>query len=204
MNFIDAMNFRHACKAFDPEKKVSTSDQQQILEFGRLSPSSFGTEPWHFLVINNIELRKKIRPACWNQGQITDAAFIVVYLARLPQEFRRDSAFMRERLWRRSQEESGYQRLQNFVIDYLAEQNTGEWAKRQTYLALANMMTGASTLGIDSCPIEGFDPEALKEVLKDHVNWKSFCPVALCAFGYRKGAQTQRFREPLEKISTII
>ena len=204
MNFIEAMNFRHACKIFDPQKKVSLSDQQKILEFGRLSPSSFGMEPWHFLVINNAEIRQRLRPTCWNQAQVTESSFIIVYLARLSHEFRRDSELMRERLWRRTQNEASYQQFQNRVIDYLSEQNTDEWAKRQTYLALANMMTGAASLGIDSCPMEGFHRETLKEALKDYVNWKSFDPVALCAFGYRAGPQTPRFREPLEKISTLI
>ena len=204
MTFIDAMNFRHACKAFDPNKKVSTADQQQILEFGRLSPSSFGSEPWHFVLIKSADIRQKIRPVCWNQAQITDSSCVVIYLAYLPHAFRRDSAFMRQRLWRRSQEETRYQQFQTRVIDYLAEQNTDEWAKRQTYLALANMMSGAASLGIDSCPIEGFHPETLKEALKDHIDWKTFDPVALCAFGYRAGAQTPQIREPLESISTIL
>jgi nitroreductase len=204
LNFIDAMNFRHACRVFDSKKTVSPVNQQQILEFGRLSPSSFGMEPWHFLVINNADVRQQLLPACWNQTQITDSSFVVVFLARLPQEFRRDSEFMRERLWRVTQAEEGYQQLQNMVTDYLAEQNTGEWAKRQVYLALANMMTGAASLGIDSCPIEGFRPEALKELLKNDVDWKSFDPVAICAFGYRAGAQPQRHRESIEKISSFI
>ncbi|MGD0466649.1 MAG: NAD(P)H-dependent oxidoreductase [Gammaproteobacteria bacterium] len=204
MNFIEAMNFRHACKAFDPNKKVSFTDQNLILEFGRLSPSSFGLEPWHFLVINDLKLREKIRPACWNQAQITDSSFVVVYLACLPHQFRRDSKFMRQRVWRRSLEEQRYQMFQNLVIDYLSEQNTVEWAKRQTYIALANMMTGAASLRIDSCPMEGFHADALKITLKEQVDWSLFDPVALCAFGYRAGKQTQQTRELLDSVYTVI
>ncbi len=204
MNFIEAMNFRHACKLFDPNKKINKTEQALILEFGRISPSSFGLEPWHFLVMNDLKLRETVRPACWNQAQITDSSFVVLYLARLPNQFRRDSAFMRQRLWRRSQEENRYQVFQNSIIDYLSEQNTGEWAKRQTYIALANMMTGASSLGIDSCPMEGFYYDALKLSLKNHVDWNIFDPVALCAFGYRAGNQTKQIREPLETVCTNV
>lgn len=204
MKFIESMNFRHACKTFDPNKKISSTEQNLILEFGRLSPSSFGLEPWHFLVINDLKLRETIRPACWNQAQITDSSFVICYLSHLPHQFRRDSEFMRQRLWRRSLEEKRYQMFQNSVIDYLAEQNTVEWAKRQTYIALANMMTGAASLGIDSCPIEGFHIDRLKSLLKDKVDLSIFDPVVLCAFGYRADSQTQQIREPLEKICTIL
>lgn len=204
MKFIEAMHFRHACKMFDPSKTINSIEQNLILEFGRLSPSSFGIEPWHFLVINNLKLRETIKPACWNQAQITDASFVVLYLSWLPNQFRRDSSVMRQRLWRLSVEEKRYQAYQNVVIDYLIEQNTGDWAKRQVYIALANMMTGAASLGIDSCPMEGFQADKLKILLKDHVDWNLFDPVVLCAFGYRAGNQTKQTREQLEKVCTIL
>jgi nitroreductase len=94
--------------------------------------------------------------------------------------------------------------FQNLVIDYLSEQNTMEWAKRQTYIALANMMTGAASLRIDSCPMEGFHADALKITLKEQVDWSLFDPVALCAFGYRVGKQTQQTRELLDSVYTVI
>ena len=78
MNFTESMQFRHACKAFDSNKTVSLEEQQQIIEFGRMSPSSFGFEPWHFLVIRQPELRAKLRPACWDQQQITSSVVVVI------------------------------------------------------------------------------------------------------------------------------
>ncbi len=204
MNFIEVMNFRYACRNFDQNKKINSEDQKLIIDFGRLSPSSFGMEPWHFLVINDLNLREKIKPACRNQVQITDASFVVIYLSYLPNQFRRDSPFMRQRLLRGGIEEQRYQNFQNIIIDYLAEQNTVEWAKRQTYIALANMMTGAASLGIDSSPMEGFNQESLKIVLQDRVDWNVFDPVVLCAFGYRSGRPTPKARESIEKICTIL
>lgn len=204
MNFIEAMNFRYACRNFDQNKKINSEDQKLIIDFGRLSPSSFGMEPWHFLVINDLNLREKIKPACRNQVQITDASFVIIYLSYLPNQFRRDSAFMKQRLLRGGIEEQRYQNFQNIIIDYLAEQNTVEWAKRQTYIALANMMTGAASLGIDSSPMEGFNQESLKIVLQDRVDWNVFDPVVLCAFGYRSGRPTPKSRESIEKICTIL
>ncbi len=156
------------------------------------------------MVINNLEIRQALKAACWNQAQITDASFLIIYLAYLPHFFRKDSALMRQRLWRRTQEEAAYQQFQTRVIDYLADKNTGEWAKRQTYIPLANMMTGAASLGIDSCPMEGFEIDKLKNILKNHIDWTMFDPVVIGAFGYRAGAQTLRIREPIKNISTAV
>jgi nitroreductase len=201
MSFLDAMNFRHACKVFNNEKKISAENEALILEFGRLSPSSFGIEPWCFLVIKNPETLKKLRLACWNQAQITDASFVVVYLTYQPHQFRGDTSFLRQRLSRRTgTDEARYQFVLKMVSTFLTEQNTGEWAKRQTYLALSNMMTGAASLGIDSCPIEGFEAENLKQVLKEEVDWQKFDVSAICTFGYRAGGQTPRIREPLSSV----
>lgn len=204
MNFIEAMNFRYACRTFDPTKKVSAADQKAIIEFGRLSPSSFGMEPWYFVVINDLKLREKIKPACSNQPQITEAAFVVLYLSRLPNQFRRNSDFMRSRVLRGGADEKRAQNFQNIIIDYLSEQNTLDWAKRQVYIALANMMTGAASLGIDSAPMEGFSPDLLRVLLQDRINWNVFEPAVLCAFGYRKGAPTPKVREPFDKICSIL
>jgi nitroreductase len=202
--FTDILSFRHACKLFDANKKISKEDEQAIIEFGRLSPSSFGIEPWHFLVINDLALREKLKPACWQQAQVTTSSFVVVYLSYLPYNFRTNNAVIKQRLWRRSLEEERYQQYSRRVADYLSEQNTGEWAKRQTYIALANMMTGAASLGIDSCPIEGFESEAVKAVLADHVDWLKYDLVVLAAFGYRVNEQPAKIREPLESIATFI
>ena len=81
--FMEAMDFRHACKIFDESKKVSNEDMNFILEAGRKSPSSFGMEPWKFLVITNDELKEKLRPFCWNQPQITTCSHLVVILAAI-------------------------------------------------------------------------------------------------------------------------
>jgi len=204
MNFLETMNARYSCKTFDETKKVSTEDEKTIVEFGRMSPSSFGFEPWHFLVIRQQELREKLRPTCWGQAQITDSSFVVVFLARKPHFFRPDSDYFRQRMWRRSQSEERFVGIKDRVINFLSDQNTGDWAKRQTYIALANMMTGAASMGIDSCPIEGFNSEQLKEVLKDHVNWVDYEPAVISAFGYRISEQTPRIREPLDSIATFI
>ena len=81
--FMEAMDFRHACKIFDETKKISEEDITFILEVARKSPSSFGMEPWKFLVITNEELKEKLRPVCWNQVQITSCSHLVIVLAAI-------------------------------------------------------------------------------------------------------------------------
>ncbi len=204
MNFKDSMQFRHACKAFDLNQKISPEDEAAILDFGRMSPSSFGIEPWHFLVLKEASLREKLHKACWDQVQITSSSFVVVYLTYLPHHFRGDTDLLRQRLWRRSLEEARYQTILQRVQTYLAEQNTLEWAKRQSYIALANMMTGAASLGIDSCPMEGFHSEKVKAVLCDVVDWHTFDVSMLCAFGHRVKEQNPHIREPIESVMTCV
>ena len=205
MNFLDALEFRHACKLFDTDKHISGEDKKSILEYGRQSPSSFGLEPWHFLVISDNNLREQIRPACWNQAQITSASFIVIYLSYLPHNFRGETTLLKQRITRKNTDEAKYKMYLNLVTTFLSAQNTQEWAKRQTYIARANMMTGAATLGIDSCPMEGFEVEKLKPLLAEYVDWNNFDAVAIAAFGYRKNAPpAPHTREDLSSIVSYI
>jgi nitroreductase len=204
-NFTEILSFRHACKLFAEDQPVSEEDKLAIVEFGRLSPSSYGIEPWHFLVISDQALREKLRPFCWNQVQITSASFIVIYLVKQAYNFRTNNTFVKQRLLRRcGNDDEKYQMISKMVANYLSEQNTLDWAKRQSYIALANMMTGAASLGIDSCPIEGFESENVKKVLADYVDWSQYDTSVIAAFGYRVNPQPEKIREPLDSIATFI
>lgn len=194
MSFIEFLKFRHACKQFDPSKQVSSENKKMILEYARLSPSSFGLEPWKFIVIANRELREKIQPTCWNQNQITSSSFIVLCLSYLPHHFRGKTEFLKQRVGRKSSGEM-LENYLNIITAYLAMQNTQEWAKRQVYIPIANMMTGAASLGIDSCPMEGFEIEKMRPVLANIVDWNEFDLAAVIAFGYRANSQSPQIRE---------
>lgn len=204
MNFLEALNFRHACKLFDTNKQISDKDKNLILEFGRQSPSSFGLEPWHFLVISDQSLREKIKSASWNQEQVTSSSFIVVYLSYLPHNFRGESILIKQRVARKAFDEDKQKFYINLVTTFLSAQNTHEWAKRQTYIAMANMLTGAASLGIDSCPMEGFEYERIKPLLAEYVDWNNLDIVALAAFGYRKNEQPKHVREEFSSVVTYV
>ncbi len=204
--FMEAMDYRHACKLFDETKKISDKDLNFILEAGRKSPSSFGMEPWKFLVITNDELREKIRPLCWNQPQITTSSHLVIVLAAI-EDVKPESGTPLRKFGRREMPKEKLDFYTNIYSEHLKEtlssdENVFAWTARQTYIAIGNMMTGAAIKGIDSCPIEGFEKEPLEELLQlDTTKYQLACIVG---FGYRVNPQSTQLREDLDTIVEYI
>ncbi|MCU9614963.1 NAD(P)H-dependent oxidoreductase [Caldibacillus lycopersici] len=194
---LAAFQFRHATKAFDPNKKISDEDFQLILEAARLSPSSCGYEPWKFLVIQKPELREEIRKHAWGaQGQAPTASHFVVILARTMMDVKYDSEYVRNQMINVhgfppevfEAIQGRYKTFQEHDLKLLESERTMlDWASKQTYIALANMMTTAALLGIDSCPMEGFDMEKIQEILtrEDLLENGRLAVSVMVAFGYR-------------------
>ncbi len=199
LDFTQAMEFRHACKKFDPEKKIPDETFQQILEYGRMSPSSFGMEHWRFKVVQDPELRQKLRKACWNQAQVTDASHVVVICA-ITKDVEPGSDYVKKIFRRRgldAEAEAAYlERYANFHRDEVEPyMSTYAWSAKQCYIALANMMTGAAALGIDSCPLEGISKKGVEEVLNIDTSREEVAVVV--AFGYRDWEQPAHLRQEL-------
>ena len=213
-NIIGALNFRFACKTFDSSRKISDSDFQTILEAGRLSPSSFGFEPWKFLVAQRPELREALRSVSWGaQAQAPTASHFLILLARQPIAVLPTSEYLQKTIMEETQKlptdlrEARTEKYAAFLEDDFAlagnERACFEWACRQTYIALSNMMTAAATLGIDSCPIEGFHKEKLETLLaeKGFLDRKIFGVACMAAFGYRaEPPHRAKTRRPIEQI----
>ncbi|MDQ1325477.1 MAG: NAD(P)H-dependent oxidoreductase [Campylobacterota bacterium] len=205
-DFSKAMDFRHACKVFDEDKKIPQDQMHYILEAGRKSPSSFGMEPWKFLVITNEALRAKLRPECWDQVQITSCSHLVVILAAI-ENVKPQSGVPSQRFARRpfSQEQidAYLKRYENYLKKtFTSDERTFAWTARQSYIALANMMTAAAFAGIDSCPMEGFEKERVEEILcLDTNKWQVS---VLAAFGYRIQEQSKQLRLPFEEVVEFI
>ena len=149
-DILQAHKERFACKKFDASKSISKDDVNFILEIARLSPSSIGLEPWKFVVINDKNLRKKLKPLCWNQSQIVDASLLIAILARTKKSLF-DKKYVMNRYAKKGRDPK-------FYIDYIKSlPDINEWTKKQCYIVLANIMSSAKMIGIDSCAIEGFD-----------------------------------------------
>jgi nitroreductase len=193
---IDALTFRHACKKFNPEKKIPKKTLDKILEAACLSPSSFGMEAWKFLVLESKEIREQLRPVCWDQAQVTDASHVVVILAR-PSLVEPSNEYVKANFFRRGlPEEATLAYIDRYKwymeTEVFPRMSTYAWCAKQCYIALANIMTAAASMGIDSCPMEGFEKDKVETILK--VNKKE-CEVAvLVALGFRVGPQTPRRR----------
>lgn len=209
---LDAFHFRHACKRFDASKKIPEEDINLILEAGRLSPSSFGFEPWRFLLIQNPALREKIKPVSWGaQGQLPSASHFVIILVRKENSMHYESEYILDHM-------RNVKQLPEDVIDMVSEfyrdfqtrdfrltdspRAMFDWACKQTYIALGNMMSVAAQLGIDSCPIEGFDREKLEPILEQEkvLNTTEFGVSVMAAFGYREIEPFPQTRLPREQV----
>jgi len=204
--FMDAMNFRHACKVFDESKKISDEDMKFILETGRKSPSSFGMEAWKFLVITNEELKAKLKPVCWDQVQVTSCSHLVVVLAGID-SVKVESGEVKKRFARREMPEEMLEMYMGLYATHLkdvlsSDENIYAWTSKQSYIAVGNMMTAAATLGIDSCPIEGFLKEEVEKILE--LDTSKHQVAMVLPFGYRINPQSQQMRLAFDEVVEFI
>ncbi len=205
-DFTKAMNFRHACKIFDDSKKINDEEMHYILEAGRKSPSSFGMEGWKFLVITNEALKAKLRPVCWDQVQVTSCSHLVIILAAI-ENVKVESGEVEKRFKRREMPQESLDFYMDIYAKHLektlsSDENIYHWTSKQTYIALANMMTAGAYIGIDSCPIEGFEKEKVEEILE--LNTSKWQVSVVVPFGYRLNEQSEQLRLPFEEVVEFI
>ncbi|KAB8128295.1 NAD(P)H-dependent oxidoreductase [Gracilibacillus oryzae] len=208
---VEAFHFRHATKKFDPNQKISTNDFRFILEAGYLSPSSFGIEPWRFLIVQNETLRRKIKDISWGaKGKIMDASHFVIYLSRTQKDLKYDADYLKDHFltiheYPGDRVEGLLSMIENFQksdFELTDERRISDWASKQTYIALANTMTAAAQIGIDSCPIEGFSIREMNEFLREEglLEDDSFSISVMAAFGYREAEPAAKKRRPLHDV----
>ena len=213
----EVFKFRHACKEFDGGKSVSEADFRTILEAGRLSPSSFGFEPWKFLVLKSKEIRQKIYDAAWGgQDALNNASEFVVILARVGADLHPESAYLSYIMKEvKNLNETAQKARTDFFTEfqkkhfciYNDEQKLFDWACKQCYIALGNMLTSAALLGIDSLPIEGFNRQSVNEILQKEglLDTKHFSVAVMTAFEYRKNAPKHaQTRQSFEKVVQVV
>jgi len=201
--FLKAMNDRYACKAFDPDRKIPKEDLEYILECGRLSPSSFGVEQWKFLVVQNQEMKDEIQKVSWNQKQVGTCSDLVIILAR--KDVRSTDPYVQKQLKRYGLPEDKYQKFLKLYADWVDgrdDEILELWSEKQAYIAAANMMTGAAFIGIDSCPIEGFDCEAVDKILG--IDTTTFQTALVLPFGYRADIPKEKKRLPFDEVVEYI
>ncbi len=198
---LEALQFRHACKIFDAKKKISDKDFAYILEAGRLSPSSFGMEHWRFLVVEDKKIRESLKPLCWGQEQITTCSKLVIVKAQKAL-VKKDTQYVKDMFLRRglspAHTEAYIKKYGKYIKWRKTYESLASWSGRQCYIAAANMMTAAAFIGIDSCPLEGFEKEKLEAYLK--IDTKKEDVALILAFGYRLNPQPKKLRLPVDAL----
>lgn len=186
-NLLDALHWRYATKVFDAHKKISPELWDALEKTLVLTPTSFGLQPYKFLIVQDGAKRDALLPHSWGQKQVVDCSHYVVFLARTEMK----EADIDKLIHRISQVRSvPADSLKGYRDVMLGALVTGgrasvafEWASRQTYIALGNLMTAAAILGVDACPMEGISPVDYDKVLKlESTGYKT---VVACALGYR-------------------
>ncbi len=196
---LNAFQFRHATKEFDATKTISNEDIDFILKTANLSPSSFGFEPWHFIVVQDKELRELLKPVAWGAPlKLDTASHFVLGLSMKASMVKHDADYIMHMMKDVKQFPAEvidvyskfYREFQERDFDLDTDKKLFDWSSKQTYIALGNMMTSAALVGIDSCPIEGFHQEKAEALLKEKfgVDTTKYGLSFMVAFGYRKVA----------------
>jgi nitroreductase len=212
-DILNAFKFRHACKEFDTNKIIPNDDFEFILETARLSPSSFGFEPWHFVVLQDKKLRELLKESAWGTPKKLDTASHFVLGLTMKAPLTKWDADYIQNFMKQVQELPDeviigkgkfYEDFQKTDFDLTNDRNLFDWASKQTYIALGNMMTAAAMIGIDSCPIEGFKQKETEAILKKHfgIDTDKFGLSYMLAFGYRITEPKEKTRRSMEQIVT--
>lgn len=182
-HFLDQLDWRRAVKTYDPEKKLSEENLNQILKATQMAPSSFGIQPYHVYVVTDAAVREKLRAAAWDQAQFTDASHLLVFASRTDVMQRIDEYFDTASGGDAEKKAAmqGYRDVMEGFLGNVPEEGRKAWADRQTYIALGFALAAAAELEVDSCPMEGFSTGDFDQILGLPENMKS---VVCLSLGY--------------------
>lgn len=200
------LSWRYAVKKFDPARRIAPETWALLERALVLSPSSFGLQPWHFVVITDAALRATLQASSWNQPQITDASHLVVFARRTemtPADIERHVARTAQV---RGVDPAALAGFRASMMGWLEKPapgfDAGAWAARQTYIALGFFLATAAMLGVDACPMEGIDPPAYDRLLG--LRERGYTTLCVAAAGYRAAddpcAAQPKVRFPLEQV----
>jgi nitroreductase len=199
------LRWRYATKAFDPARKIDPATWAALEQAAVLAPSSFGLQPWTFVVVTNPAVRQQLHPASWNQAQILDASHLVVFAAKNPPTAADVDRHVANAEMVRGQPAGSLDALRQRILGTLARMSPADahaWAARQCYIALGVFLSAAAHLGVDVCPMEGFQPDQFDEILG--LGARGLKSVVIATAGYRspadKYAAAAKVRFPVDEV----
>ena len=184
---IENLEWRYACKKFDSTKKVSTEDLNTILDGVILTASSYGMQPWEFVVVTNDKVRSDLVAASYNQAQVKDASHLIVLCVRKEIDEKLVDSYIGDISKKRGLDLDSLEGFKKMLMTLVLKEDKQKaaWAKNQVYIALGNLLNICSTLRIDSCPMEGISPKKYGEILG--LSELGLKAVLACPIGYRSG-----------------
>lgn len=185
-DILEKLNWRYATKQFDPNKKLSNEQLETLLEAARLTPSSYGLQPYHIFSIENMAIREKLKSASWGQSQLTDASHIIVLASKPTFDESLVDTYLDKTVEERGvsrKDLEGYEQVMKGALMGLPDDAKSNWTSKQAYIVLGNVMTIAAEMKIDACPMEGFDNEQYNEILG--LNDKNLNAAVVIAVGFR-------------------
>jgi len=217
MDLIKTLNWRYSTKEFDPNKKVSDEDFQQVKALLRMSPSSTNIQPWHFIIASTEEGKERVAKGTqgffhFNSRKVTDASHVIVFCSRTSA----DEDYMQHLLAKEDKDgrypneeikQSMYGGRNIFADMHRYDfKDFQHWLEKQVYLNIGNFLLGVATLGIDAVPMEGIDLKAIDEEFG--LREKGFTSITAVSIGYRTdtdfNANTPKSRLAEEEIFTIL
>jgi nitroreductase len=205
MSLIEKLQKRAAIKNFDATKKLTEAQLDQLLEAVQLAPSSLGLQAYRVLVVENPEIREKLREASHGQAQLTQSSQVIIFA--IEKELDKDygnyyldlvaktRGIGREHL-------AGYEQMVQGTIATLTEEQKINWSTKQAYIALGVLLTAAAEMDIDACPMEGFDAGKFDEILG--LKALGLSAVVMAPVGYRSDedvySKMEKVRRPKEEL----
>ncbi len=203
---LNQLHWRYATKRFDANRKIPAETWKILEEALVLSPSSFGLQPWKFVVITRPETKQALVPHSWTQSQPADCSHHVVFTVRRGLGAEDVERFIQRTMAVRGATRESLTPYQNIMLGSLDQAakagHLDSWQTHQVYIALGQFMTSAAMMGIDTCPMEGIVPARYDEVLG--LTGTGYATVVACAAGYRspddKYAMLPKVRFPISEV----
>lgn len=182
----DHLFWRYTTKKFDPAKKISEEDLASLLDVLKMAPSSYGLQPWKFVIVRDPSLRQQLRGHAWGQSQVVDASHLIVFCALKTMDNRYIAKYVDRMAQVRQVDRQSLERFELSMQEFVKSQTPqemAEWMKRQVYIPLGMFLAECARRRIDACPMEGFDAAKFEHDLG--LAEQGVTPIAMCAVGHR-------------------
>lgn len=209
MNHLEALSRRYSVKKFNPEKIVPQETLLRILEAGKLTASSLGLQPYEIIIVESPEMKNKLIPAFYNPSQISTCSHLIVIVSKKKIDERYIQSYFSHISEVREVPMDDLALFKNSISHHIEQKNEDEvfnWAEKQSYIVLANLMYAAAMEEVDTCPMEGFRQDKIDEILGIDLD-KEKVTVTL-ALGYRSEdddfQHLKKIRKPNDKLFKFI